>query len=363
MLEIKDINLKFGDSLGEEDYIEPLTILLDSLKKEANLNLYGRLGVKYQITHQLRMRSSLYAYSKNNISIDPKETLFVTGLPRSGTTFLFHLLGLDENHRSPLFWEIRNPFPEVNKDTFKWKNKLRRTKLEFKVMKKVIPEIDLLHEMGPELPEECLLIHPLSVRSLSYIYMANIPSYGEYLKEADFKAAFLWHKRFINFISRNEEERRWLFKDPNHLRHMKEISECYSSAKFLRVKRDPKESLASICSLTYKVRKSFSNEVSKDQIGNFMLSYWEDALIKYHQFKQENPNRVYEVNFEDLIKDPVSIIESIYKEFNFEWDSNLKNKLVKEVKNHIESNNTKKHIYSLNDFGLNEEEVEKRLSI
>ena len=92
MLEIKDINLKFGDSLGEEDYIEPLTILLDSLKKEANLNLYGRLGVKYQIKHQLRMRSSLYAYSKKNISVDPKETLFVTGLPRSGTTFLFHLL-------------------------------------------------------------------------------------------------------------------------------------------------------------------------------------------------------------------------------------------------------------------------------
>ena len=144
---------------------------------------------------------------------------------------------------------------------------------------------------------------------------------------------------------------------------MKEISECYSSAKFLRVKRDPKESLASICSLTYKVRKSFSNEVSKDQIGNFMLGYWEDALIKYHQFKQENPNRVYEVNFEDLIKDPVSIIGSIYKEFNFEWDSNLKNKLVKDVKNQIESNNAKKHIYSLNDFGLNKEEVEKRLSI
>ena len=64
-----------------------------------------------------------------------------------------------------------------------------------------------------------------------------------------------------------------------------------------------------------------------------------------------------------MIKDPVSIIESIYKEFNFEWDSNLKTKLVKEVKNHIESNNAKKHIYSLNDFGLNEEEVEKRLSI
>ena len=144
---------------------------------------------------------------------------------------------------------------------------------------------------------------------------------------------------------------------------MKEISECYRSAKFLRVKRDPKESLASICSLTYKVRKSFSNEVSKDQIGNFMHSYWEDALIKYHQFKEENPNRVYEVNFEDLIKDPVSIIESIYKEFNFEWDSNLKHKLVQEVKNHTESNNTKKHIYTLNDFGLNDEEVEKSLII
>ena len=37
MLEIKDINLKFGDSLGEKDYIEPLTILLDSLKKEGIL--------------------------------------------------------------------------------------------------------------------------------------------------------------------------------------------------------------------------------------------------------------------------------------------------------------------------------------
>ncbi|MFL2698328.1 MAG: sulfotransferase family protein [Gammaproteobacteria bacterium] len=359
-LTLEEIKKNFGDSLGEDDYLEPLNILLDSLKNEAKLSFVGDLGTRFQINHQLKMRSSLFDYSQRNKSSGPKDTLFITGLPRSGTTYLLHLLSLDRRHRSPLFWEIRNPFPAIEKNTFAWRNRIRRTRLEFKTMKAVIPDIDLLHEMGPELPEECLLIHPLSMRSLSYVYMAHVPSYGDYLKETDFQSAFMWHKRFVNYTSRGEEESRWLFKDPNHLRHMKEISETYKGAKFIRIKRDPKESLASICSLTYKVRQSFSKAVSKKDIGMFMLDYWEDALNKYASFKADN-NRVIEVDFEELIQEPVSWIKYIYKEFNYEWTSSYEESLIEDLKNKKESK--KKHIYSLEEFGLKEEEVEKRLSI
>ena len=34
---------------------------------------------------------------------DPAAPIIVTGLPRSGTTFLFDILCNDEDHRSPLY--------------------------------------------------------------------------------------------------------------------------------------------------------------------------------------------------------------------------------------------------------------------
>ena len=94
--------------LGEDDYTEPLNILIDSAKKNNTFNFFGSIAFKNQLKDRFKVRKEIYKLVKDKDLPQPADPIFVTGLPRSGTTFLFNLLSQDHNHRSPLYWEIMN---------------------------------------------------------------------------------------------------------------------------------------------------------------------------------------------------------------------------------------------------------------
>ena len=99
--------------LGEDDYVEPLEILIHSLNKHNKFNPFGKIAFNHQLKSRLKVRRDLYNLHQENNFTDPADPVFVIGLPRSGTTLLFNLLSLDKSHRSPLYWEIMHPFPMV----------------------------------------------------------------------------------------------------------------------------------------------------------------------------------------------------------------------------------------------------------
>ena len=170
-----------GGMLGEDDYTEPLNILIDSANKNNQFNLFGSIAFKNQLKDRLKVRKEIYKLTKDQSLPTPADSIFVTGLPRSGTTFLFNLLALDSNHRSPLNWEIMNPLPLAkNAQQKKW----RQNKINFQLRfaKTIIPKLRAMHHIRGETPEECMLIATMNVRSIVYLCMADVPEYAEYLK-------------------------------------------------------------------------------------------------------------------------------------------------------------------------------------
>ena len=121
-----------NQNLGEDDYQEPLNILIDSLNKEANLTYLGKLAAEYQIKKHLSVRGQIYQKSRSIPNAIISKPVFVIGLPRSGTTYLFNLLSLDPNHRSPLFWEMMNPLPLCNPGSFAEKKRIIREEKKLK---------------------------------------------------------------------------------------------------------------------------------------------------------------------------------------------------------------------------------------
>ena len=111
LLTVESVLKPIKKSLGEEDYLEPLEILLRDLSEESNLQPYGYLGIRQNIIGRLKVRASINEIVANNKLPPPATPLIVSGLPRSGTTFLFDLMATDSNQRSPLTWEIFNPLP------------------------------------------------------------------------------------------------------------------------------------------------------------------------------------------------------------------------------------------------------------
>ena len=346
--------------LGEDDYSEPLEILINSANKNNKFNLFGTFAFKNQLKDRLKMRSRLHNFMKDKDLPPPSDPIFVTGLPRSGTTFLFNLLALDKNHRSPKYWEIMSPLP-LTKSDFDIKRREWKINAELKFARTIIPKLRSMHHIRAQTPEECELLATINVRSFVYMCMANVPEYVEYLKDCSFESVFMWHKKFFQMLELNGKPKRWLLKDPSHIGHIPEILSTYPNAKFINIHRSPMESIGSFCSLAKNIRSAFSKNVNTKEIGNVILDFWQHSLNKGIDAKQNlSEGQIIDVSYSGLISNPLLSIKDIYEKFGLDIDIETENSMKQYLINQTKIKK-QKHNYSLEEFGLSEKNINDHL--
>ena len=349
--------------LGENDYLEPLEHLIESFKNESRLNLAGNLGVRHQLINRLKVRAQLHDFIEDKNLPEPANPLFVMGLPRSGTTFLFDLLSCDQQYRSPLFWEITRPFPLVEKDSREAKKRIKQTNRELGLARKFIPNLLGMHHIHAEMPEECSLINTMNVRSFIFMCMANSPSYEKFLKTCDFSDTFMWHKRFLQALETQDKPEKWLLKDPSHISHTPELVSTYPGAKFIHIHRNPVKSIGSLSSLTMSVRSGLSNHANPHKIGAAVLDFWQYAIEKSisDRSKHLTSEQIIDIDYRDFIKEPLEQIKHIYQHFNFELSQSTLDRMQAYMDNQSKEDHEPHH-YALKDFGLDEDMVQEAFS-
>ena len=339
--------------LGDEDYIEPLEILINSLNKHNKFNRFGTIAFNHQLKNRLKMRRMLNELHLNNNFDEPADPVFVIGLPRSGTSLLFNLLSLDVAHRSPMYWEIMHLMPLTKTKAARQKREFK-TNAELKLAKTIIPKLRAIHTIRASTPEECQQIATMNIRSFVYMCMADVPEYIEYLKNTSFDSVFRWHKRFYQALELNGKPIRWLLKDPSHIGHIPQILKEYPNAKFIHIHRDPVESVGSFCSLTKNVRLAFSKKVDTHNIGETVIDFWNHNLTKgMLDRKSLANNQIVDIQYSEFVKNPLELIKNTYMQLNFDMNIETENKIQNYL---LKDKEVKKsqHTYSLNEYGLNE---------
>ncbi|MGY8807025.1 MAG: sulfotransferase family protein [Gammaproteobacteria bacterium] len=350
---IKSMLRGLDGKLGEEDYVEPLEILIDSINKNNRFNAFGKIAFNHQLKSRLKVRRDLYQLHLNNKFSEPSDPVFVIGLPRSGTTFLFNLLSLDEAHRSPLYWEIMSPLP-ITKDAKEKDRRERKVNRDLKLARTLIPKLNSIHTIRANTPEECEQIATMNARSFVYMCMADVPEYIDYLKYCSFDSVFMWHKRFFQALELNGKPKRWLLKDPSHIGHIPEILQTYPNAKFVHIHRDPADSVGSFCSLTKNVRSAFSKKVNTRDIGKTVIDFWNHNLNKGMEDRKElAPDQIIDINYHDFIKSPLMQVKNIYHQLNFDMTIENEN-AIEHYLSKDQINSKPSHQYSLTEFGLDE---------
>ena len=100
--------------LAPFDAAGPLHILLEGYRESADLNLVGCFAARYDMVRLLRNLAALRereAREPELVAAPVERPIFITGLPRSGTTFLHRLLMEDPGNRAPLVWQTIYPYP------------------------------------------------------------------------------------------------------------------------------------------------------------------------------------------------------------------------------------------------------------
>ena len=100
------------DDFGDERFWEPFRIFVDSLNEEQALHTMGALLIRGDLVNALTIRLQLTEERKRHPQVTQEKVdrpIFITGLPRTGTSITHELLAADPRHRAPQHWEIRTP--------------------------------------------------------------------------------------------------------------------------------------------------------------------------------------------------------------------------------------------------------------
>ena len=353
------------EDLGSDFDREPFDRAIASIDSEAKLNLVGRIAARKDtlrlLASRLRMQEDLRRHPE--IASQPiRRPIFVTGLPRTGTTLLHGLLAQDPRARAPLGWEMLYPSPPPRRSLSGRDPRIGMADRQIRWFHRLAPEFQKIHPTGALLPEECLVITSHCFESFQFQTMYEVPSYETWLESRDLSGCYRWHRRFLQHLDWGNPTGHWVLKAPAHLFGIEALMAAYPDAGLVFTHRAPLEVVGSLASLTVALRSVFSDEVDPVATGAEMTRRWHDGLERALRARDAGvvpKGRVADVLYRDLMRDPFGVVRGLYDaldmEFTPEFDRRMRAWLAENPKDR-----RGRHRYSLDEFGLDPDEETAR---
>jgi len=347
---------------GESHFMTGFNVLLQSLEQDANLNAIGKISAK---THLLQLLINRL-YLENDRKQIPKiaeqtirRPIFITGLPRSGTTLLHALLAEDPNTRTPITWEVMYPSPPPHKTSFSQDERLKRCANNLRWLDRFAPKFNSIHAIKAHLPQECIAITTHAFASIEFHTTFNVPGYQTWLEQTDMRVAYRYHKQFLQHLQSHHKGQRWLLKAPGHMFDLAALMQVYPDAQIIQTHRDPLKVVASISSHANVIRAAFSDDLDPKTIANDWQQYWQRALSRTLEYRQQHPQQtISDVYYADLIADPISVVKRLYQELNIEYTHEFETAMQR----YTASNPQAKHHYTLQEFGFTADNIKAKFA-
>ena len=341
---------------GDEGFRTGLDVLTRSLEEEAQLTFLGRVAARSRLTSLLEQRLRLVAARSRYDGEQVSRPVFVLGLPRTGTTVLYGMLAANPALRSPASWEVSRPFPAP---TGLDPERFRASQKDLDGFRRLAPGIDQIHPMGPDLPQECLAMQAPSFSSYEFVTTFPVPSYWEWLRGQDMAPAYAFEKQFLQHLqSGGHRGEHWVLKTPCHLMWLDALLEVFPDALLVHTHRDPTTVLASVSSLMSTIRSAVSDSIDPHAIGREQLDAWTWGMQRVMEVRDRLPaDRVVDVRFEDTVAHPVETVEKVYAHLGLDYTPVV----AEGVRDYLAANPRDKHgthTYTLEEFGLDHDEVE-----
>jgi hypothetical protein len=350
------------DDFGRGDFFEGLSRLLDSCQRESQLNLIGRIVLRADLMRILCLRLFMQRDRQAYPSIvwqEIPEPLFIVGLPRSGTTLLHTLLGVDPEHRVPLTWEVMTPSPP-NRDNEK--RRVQRAVQSCNCFNWLAPTFRHVHPVGAELPQECVSLTAPTFMSDQFDAMYYVPSYRAWFFRQDLRPAYEYHRHFLQHLQVRHNARRWVLKAPTHMFALPSLLAVYPDALFIQTHRAPLDAMASVSSLITILRRVFSDAVDPLVVSREAIDYWSKTLDTFLQERNRlAEHRICDVNYAEIRSDPLGAVRRIYAHFGWQLSQKVEQQMRRTLASQPHER-YRRHRYDLSQFGVQEAESAARFA-
>ena len=323
------------DDLGDESFHQAFRVLLKSLESDAHLNFIGRACAHGDIFRMLCNRLRVQEDRKRHPQIADQNIggpLFLTGLPRTGTTLLHALLAQDVSSRAPRIWEVMHPSPPPEKFSYKHDPRISKTARELKWVDIVMPGFKRVHLIDARLPQECIAITGHAFISYLFESMYFVDSYRAWHDTRDKRPAYEYHRQFLQHLQWRAPGTHWVLKAPSHLFTLETLMQVYPDARIIMTHRDPLKVLPSCASFTEVLRGSFTNCVDRKNLGMEIARHWEKGARLAIEFQQRNGNphgRFFNVQYADIMRQPMAVVRQIYRHFDMELSDETQTAMIR----------------------------------
>ncbi len=205
-----------------------------------------------------------------------KSPVFIVGCPRSGTSYLYHLLlsagGFAEFHTQMNVFDVLEP---IYGDLRSRSHKQRMIK--------------------EWLQSKAFQVSGLKAEEIETKVMAECAGASDFLRLV------------MEAVARSQGVDRWADSTPTNIPHMLRIRRDFPDAKFIHIIRDPRDMALSLD------KKGWSRPLPWDRDNSLQAAavYWEWIVRKGRKYGQQIGEDYLETRYEDLVQTPAQALAKI----------------------------------------------------
>ncbi len=344
---------------GDDGFVERLQQAIESID-EIDLSTTGRFGARYvlnwHLTNKLRIVDAIKRHPEIH-DVPIRRPIVITGLFRTGTTFLHAVLAADPNNRVGRAWELFNPVGRRH-DPFgdeAWRR--RQAGLTLWLNHSFIPDQEVAHHVTPDAFEECLFPLQNELASVTIFAAWGTWSYAWKMLDWDMTIPYRSHKVQLQMLTKRRSAERWSLKCPWHLWNLDALLAVYPDARIIQTHRDVAKALGSQCSLSARMIAKMQRSMRMSDVGRFWLEYSRAGVDRGMAARAQLPaSQVYDLRLNDLLAHPIDVLKQIYAHFDLEYDDRLTDRFLTRIGEQPTAQ-LGEHDYDIADFGLSAEEA------
>ena len=353
---------------------QSLQQLVRAMKAPDAKLLEDRLSdIVFELSRFLRNNAELARERRQHSEIEREEIarpVFIVGINRTGTTYLHRLMSRDKRFWFLRLYELAEPvlWTDEYVTVAGTPDDPRRARMQGMLEASGILNIlEGIHDFNVDEPEEDFPIFRMAFSAWVSTARFHIPEYGRWLAANGSGDAYAYHRRIIQHFAWQRRQReprhkgQWLLKMPFHLMELETLIETYPDALFIQTHREPWQFMGSWNSLVERVRSQSSEPIPPHELGAEQLAFMSGMLDRAVDFRLAHPeleDRWIDVNYFNLVEDPLAVVRSIYERFDWPLEQTAIDAMEDWQSRQAEQRRQeKRHRYTLEDYGLTPEEV------
>lgn len=351
------------DDFGDMPYREGLDILLETYDRHI-ADPEGRARCRQRVQMQLATRLKCENAFKAIPEVAQQEIVapvFVTGLPRSGTSALLNLLVAAPENRGLLQWEVQ--FPDPWPDSKPGEEDPRYPFLVKALEESRDSEFAKIHFVDADTPEECVLLHAYAFTGVQLGFEIMLEPYRSWFLAQDLTPLYAYQKKQMQMLNWRNPGQQWMLKAPAHMWGIDAILQVFPDARFVWCHRDPQKVVPSINSMNKVVLGMYAGDYShldNAEMGRAVMDWYAMSLEKGLAMRDKLPQALFvDCSQAEFVADPMGVVQRVYDSFDLKLTADSR----AAMQAHIDDNPKGKHgthVYDLAEYGLTKELIAER---